>query len=282
MTTPLSYEVFVTVGAPRDGQYLPNGDQLVSSPVSSTLVYGERDALLVDPPLTYAQAKIVSDGIEQSGKRLAYIYVTHGHGDHWFTTTELLKRFPGAKVYATEGTIEVMHQQAVEGRAQMWDRAFPGLIPPSPVVAEPIPPEGFLLEGNVVAAVETGHTDTERTSVLHVPSIGLVVAGDVAYNGVHLYILEGRGGGFEEWIKALDKVAALQPRAVVAGHKNKDLPDDPAILGETQAYLRDVINVLDGKPTAREFFDKMLALHPDRLNPGPVWYGAVALLGEPS
>ena len=78
--------------------------------------------------------------------------------------------------------------------------------------------------------VEVGHTDTDDTTVLHVPSIGLVVAGDVAYNGVHQYLLESAHGGVDAWLVALDKVAALQPSAVVAGHKNKDLPDDPAIL----------------------------------------------------
>jgi glyoxylase-like metal-dependent hydrolase (beta-lactamase superfamily II) len=69
--------------------------------------------------------------------------------------------------------------------------------------------------------------------VLHVPSLGLVVAGDVVYNGVHQHLLESAGGGLEAWLKALDQVAALQPRAIVAGHKNKELPDDPAILDQT-------------------------------------------------
>ena len=58
-----------------------------------------------------------------------------------------------------------------------------------------VPARGFRLEGNPVVAVETGHTDTDKTTVLHVPSIGLVAAGDVAYNGVHQYILEGGNGG---------------------------------------------------------------------------------------
>jgi hypothetical protein len=65
---------------------------------------------------------------------------------------------------------------------------------------------------------------------------------------------------------------------VVAGHKNKDLPDDPAILGQTRQYLVDAQRLLDEKPTPQEFFDRMLALYPDRLNPGPVWYGALGLL----
>jgi glyoxylase-like metal-dependent hydrolase (beta-lactamase superfamily II) len=278
--TPLSYEVFVSAGPARAGdERMPDGTPLVWSPLSSTLIFGAEDAVLVDPPFTRTQIQSVGDWVERSGRRLAYIYATHGHGDHWFGTGELASRFPGVTVYATAGTIEVMHQQAGQGREQLWDRIFPGQIPATPVLAEPIPAQGFLLEGNPVVAVETGHTDTDNTSVLHVPSIGLVAAGDVAYNGVHQYILEGGGGGLREWLRALDRVADLRPRAVVAGHKNKYLPDDPAVLDETRRYLQAVIRLLDDKPTAREFFDQMIGLYPDRLNPGPVWYGALGLLG---
>jgi len=116
--------------------------------------------------------------------------------------------------------------------------------------------------------------------VLHVPSIGLVVAGDVAYNGVHQYLLESAHGGVDAWLVALDKVAALQPSAVVAGHKNKDLPDDPAIIEQTRDYLLNAQRLLAEKPSPRDYFDQMVALYPDRLNVGPVWYTAVALLPE--
>ena len=175
----------------------------------------------------------------------------------------------------------MMHQQGTEGRAQMWDVDFPGQIPPSPVNYRPIPVDGIELEGHRLLAVEVGHTDTDDTTVLHVPSIGLVVAGDVAYNGVHQYLLESAHGGIEAWLAALDKVAALQPRAVVAGHKNKDLPDDPAIIDQTRDYLLNARRLLAEKLSPREYFDQMIALYPDRLNVGPVWYTAVALLPEP-
>jgi glyoxylase-like metal-dependent hydrolase (beta-lactamase superfamily II) len=276
----LSYDVFVSDGPAGAGnERMPDGAPLAWSPLSSTLIFGAHDALLVDPPFTRTQIQSVGDWVERSGRRLAYIYATHGHGDHWFGTGELARRFPGVTVYATVGTIEVMRQQAGPSREQLFDRIFPGQIPETPVLAEPVPARGFLLEGNRVAAVETGHTDTDKTTVLHVPSIGLVAAGDVAYNGVHQYIPEGGGGGLHEWLRALDRVAALHPRAVVAGHKNKNRPDDPAILDETRQYLQDVIRLLDDKPAAREFYDQMTGLYPDRLNPGVVWLGARGLLG---
>src|SRR6202008_3281616 len=275
----LRYEVMVNDGLRRNReQRLPDGSPIISSPVTSTLIFGEHDAVLVDPPFTYEQVSRTGDWIESFGKNLTAVYATHGHGDHWFGTDHLLQRFPNAVAYATEGTIAMMHQQATEGRAQMWDVDFPGQIPPSPVVYQPIPIDGIKLEGHRLLAVEVGHTDTDDTTVLHVPSIGLVVAGDVAYNGVHQYLLESAHGGVEAWLAALDKVAALQPRAVVAGHKNKDLPDDPAILGETREYLLNALRLFAEKLSPQEYFDEMIALYPERLNVGPVWYTAVALL----
>ena len=275
----LHYEVLVNDGLRRHReQTLPDGSPIISSPVSTVLIYGDHDAVLVDPPFTRDQISHVGDWIERFGKHLTAVYATHGHGDHWFGTDLLLQRFPGATCYATEGTIAMMHQQATEGRAQMWDVDFPGQIPPSPVNYQPIPVDGIKLEGHQLLAVEVGHTDTDDTTVLHVPSIGLVVAGDVAYNGVHQYLLESSHGGVEAWLAALDKVAALQPRAVVAGHKNKDLPDDPAIIEQTRDYLLNARRLLVGKPSPREYFDEMTALYPERLNVGPVWYTAVALL----
>src|SRR4029450_4490923 len=83
----------------------------------------------------------------------------------------------------------------------------------------------------------------------------------------------------DAWLVALDKVEALQPRAVVAGHKNKDLPDNPAIIDQTRDYLLNARRLLAESGSPRAYFDAMVALYPDRLNVGPVGYTAVALLG---
>ncbi len=279
----LHYEVMVNDGVRRQrDQRLPDGSPIISSPVASTLIYGRDDAVLVDPPFTYEQVSRVGDWIEASGKNLTTVYATHGHGDHWFGTALLQQRFPHAVAYATDGTIAMMHDQAAAGRAQLWDVDFPGQIPPTPVTYRTAPVDGIELEGHRLHAVEVGHTDTDDTTVLHVPSIGLVVAGDVAYNGVHQYLLESGHGGIDAWLAALDKVEALQPGAVVAGHKNRVLPDLPAIMDQTRSYLLDAQWLLAERPTPQVYFDEMIARYPDRLNVGPVWYTAIALLSEPS
>ena len=134
------------------------------------------------------------------------------------------------------------------------------------------------LEGHELVAVELGHTDTDDTTCLHVPSIGLVVAGDAAYNDVHLYLAESNAQTRREWIDALDKIEGLKPRAVVASHKRPENEDDPRIIEQTRQYIRDFDRLAETTQTAQELYDKMLELHPNRVNPGwALWSSARAV-----
>jgi glyoxylase-like metal-dependent hydrolase (beta-lactamase superfamily II) len=158
----------------------------------------------------------------------------------------------------------------------------------SSMVATSPPAATFGLEGHELRIVEVGHTDTDNTTVLHVPSIGLVVAGDVVYNGVHQYLVESVNGGLQQWMSALDRVAALQPDRVVASHNNKvlddnkALDDDPKAIGETRRYLEDVDRLSWECHTALEFFDAMAKLYPDRLNPSSLWFWGAQVLFPPA
>ena len=114
-------------------------------------------------------------------------------------------------------------------------------IPPTPVTAVTVPDNRFTLEGHELVIVEVGNTDSEDTTVLHVPDLELVVAGDVIYNGVHMYLAQPAiEGGFGPWRAAIDKVESLEPRHIVAGHQNKELDDDAErTIAETRQYLDD-------------------------------------------
>jgi len=277
MTGKLSYEVFIADPIPQSvTDLVPNGDKREFSPLSITLISGDRDAVLVDPPMTIAQTAEVGDWVESTGKNLTHIFVTHGHGDHWFGSAELAERF-GAEVVATAGTIEQMHGNLAI-REFFWDALFPGQIPATEVVANPPADNTIGLEGHVLHVIEVGHTDTDETSVLHVPSLSLVIAGDVIYNGVHQFLREAQGDGINAWLRALDTVASLQPALVVAGHKNKTLDDDAErTIRETREYLVAAAQLLAEETTALDFFHAMLDRFPTRLNPGALWGGATAL-----
>ena len=142
------------------------------------------------------------------------------------------------------------------------------------MIAEELTGNVIDLEGHDLVAVPLGHTDTASTTCLHVPSIGLVVAGDAAYNGVHLYLAESNPQTRLEWIAALDTIEALNPTAVIAGHKRAGNDDSPRIIEETRQYIRDFNRVVDTTATARALYEEMLRLYPDRANPGAVWSSA--------
>jgi glyoxylase-like metal-dependent hydrolase (beta-lactamase superfamily II) len=185
-STKLTYDVFVNDPPPQDG-LLPNGEPKLVSPEASTLIYGSEDAVLTDPGMTTDQARVLGDWVARKDSNLTDIFVTHGHGDHWFAAGLLAERFD-ARVVATAGTIAQMQVTAAL-RPLLWDKVYPG-IPPTPITAVTVTDNCITLEGHYLVIAEVGHTDTSDTSVLHVPDLELVVAGDVIYNGVHMYLGE--------------------------------------------------------------------------------------------
>jgi glyoxylase-like metal-dependent hydrolase (beta-lactamase superfamily II) len=254
-------------------------EQAMFQAIASTLIYGKRDAVLVDAFMTDKQANELADWVAASGKNLTTIYITHGHGDHWFGIGTLLERFPNARAVATPDVVKVMHQHASpEILEKVWKAAFPGQIPERLVIAEELKENVIELEGHELVAVELGHTDTDYTTCLNAPSIGLVVAGDAAYSDVHLYLVESNAKSRREWISALDKIESLNPHAVIASHKRPGNDDNPTIIEQTRQYIRDFDRLVETTTTAQELYEKMLELYPNRVNPGwALWSSARAV-----
>ena len=278
----LHWDVFVTPGIPYESLDLPPGtQQRMWSPMAATLIYGERDAVLVDAFMTIEQAHALGEWVEAHDKHLTTIYATHGHGDHFFGASTVLQRFPRARLVATPDVVKMMRQQASpQSLASFWTPRFPGQIADQPVLAEELTDNVIGLEGHDLVVVPLGHTDTDDTTCLHVPSIGLVVAGDAAYNDVHLLLAESNAHTRREWIAALDTIEALHPRAVIAGHKRPETDDAPRIIEETRQYIRDFDRLVQTTTTARELYDQMLSLYPERVNPGALWSSARAFKPE--
>lgn len=132
----LQWDVFVTPGIPIVTPSKPPGiSQTVFQAMAATLIYGKKDAVLVDAYMTVKQANDLADWISSKGKNLTTIYITHGHGDHWFGVGTLLERFPNAKAVATPSTVAMMRFNAKE-ILPIWQAGFPGQIPDKLVIAE--------------------------------------------------------------------------------------------------------------------------------------------------
>jgi glyoxylase-like metal-dependent hydrolase (beta-lactamase superfamily II) len=260
-------------GLTRDLPYGPEDLQWVAN--SATLVYGTDDAVLVDTFTSIGQNTELVDWVRSFERNLTYIYITHGHGDHFFGIKQLLEAFPTARAVGTRGTVAAAHAQGEPAFVDsFWGKLFPGEIPQPLAFPEVLDGNAIELEGHRLEVVEAGFTDTADTTALWVPDLRLMLAGDVAYNDTHQYTAETTSESREQWACAAEKLAEYDPIAVIAGHKKPDRPDDPAILSETAAYLRDFNRLAATSGTPEELYAGMLELYPRRANPGSLWGGA--------
>jgi glyoxylase-like metal-dependent hydrolase (beta-lactamase superfamily II) len=261
---PLSYDVFTAPEAPFSAPPPRVGDPPAWDPKTSTLIFGARDAVLVDALMTVPEATALADWIALHQRRLTTIYITHGHGDHFLGLPVLLDRFPGARAVATPETVQQMRKQSTPQVLDNGARArFPGQIADTTAVAEPLDAPRFELEGLPLEVIETGHTDTVDSTSLHVPDLGLIVSGDVAYNHCHMYVGATTPSSRVEWIAALDKLAALSPAAVVTGHKDPTQGNPPSVLAESRGYIEYYGQLSEAGLADQDLFDAMVTRYPD-------------------
>jgi glyoxylase-like metal-dependent hydrolase (beta-lactamase superfamily II) len=276
----LSYAVKTATrqGVTRD---LPHGpEDLLWVANSATLIYGARDAVLVDTFTTIDQNAELVDWVKSFDRNLIYIYVTHGHGDHVFGIGQVLEAFPAAVAIGTaESVADVAANNQPDMRQGFWEKLFPGQIP-TIVYPQALQARYFEVEGHRLEVIEAGHTDTAHSTSLWVPDLRLIIAGDVVYNDTHQYTVESTTQSREHWARAAESLAELDPVAVVAGHKKPELPDDPGTIAQTARYLRDFNRLEAETSRAEELYDRMLELYPRRANPGSLWGGAKAAKSE--
>jgi glyoxylase-like metal-dependent hydrolase (beta-lactamase superfamily II) len=259
----LSYDVFVAPEKPFVAPPPTVGDPPAWDPTTSTLIFGARDAVLVDPLMTVREATALTDWVALHDRQLTTIYITHGHGDHYLGLPAVLDRFPDARVVAAPGTAQHMQRQDNQPLDDALRERFPGQIAGTVPPPEPLGQPEFELEGSAIEVIEAGHTDTQDTTSLHVPDLGLIVSGDVAYNHCHMYVGATTPDSRAEWIAALDRLAALNPTAVVSGHKDPTQGNPPSVLAESRGYLEYYGQLRDAGLPDQELFEAMVNRYPD-------------------
>src|ERR1700674_2560069 len=134
----LGFNVFTAPGKTMVGERpRPFGEALGFDPITSTLIFGEHDAVLVDAMMTVAEAEALADWVALHNRNLETIYITHAHFDHFYGLSVLLDRFPGGRAIATPKAVEGIQMSFTPVVERLARRLFPGqvatkLVPPEP------------------------------------------------------------------------------------------------------------------------------------------------------
>jgi glyoxylase-like metal-dependent hydrolase (beta-lactamase superfamily II) len=249
------------------------------SPCASTLVTGETDAVLTDTGHIKSEVSALGDMIEQTGKRLSTIYITHGHLDHFLGIGQLMERFPGARPVATAAVVADIKSSVAEQEKQ-WQTRFGDDVDKTAVIPEPLEGNVIDLEGQELRVIEVPQGDISPSTVIHIPSIDTVIGGDVVYNRIHMMLALTGPAEWQKWIDSVDLVESLGASTIIAGHKQPDASDQDlaTILDGSRGYIRDFRDAVAASSTAEEVVEIMKAKYEDYGNLTTLVFSARAAL----
>lgn len=227
--------------------------------VNSTLVYGDKDAILVDAQFVMSEAYRVAAMILESKKNLTTVYITHPHPDHYFGIAALKQAFPNAKFVALPATVAGI-RNGWEGRLKNWTPEFGGNLPTTgPILPDELQGNTLTLEGETLQIVGGVQGDGPNNSYVWIPSLRAVIAGDIVFNGSHFTPPKMP----QEWIKTLDQIAALKPLTVIPGHQGPGVRNDTSSIGLMKKYIQDYNDALNSSKTAVEFRSTITRKYPN-------------------
>lgn len=186
-------------------------------PVSSVLVSGKKDAILVDAQFGKSQAQQLVDKIRASGKHLTTIYISHGDPDYYFGLDTLTSAFPDAKVVASQPTVEHI-KATVEGKLAFWGPQMGADVPAKTIVPSVLEGHSLTLEGQKLDVIGLDGKQPDR-SFVWIPSIKAVVGGVVVSENIHVWMADTQTAqSHQQWLKTLKTIDGLKPKTVIPGH----------------------------------------------------------------
>jgi glyoxylase-like metal-dependent hydrolase (beta-lactamase superfamily II) len=229
--------------------------------VNSTMVFGEKEMLLIDAQFSLSSAHRLTAEILESGKQLTTIYITHPHPDHLFGLAVLKQAFPQARVVALPQTAAAV-AAAWPNRQKFWFTTYGNNIPgPEPVLPEALTEPVLTLEGNRFPITgPVAGSDGPGNSFVYIAPLKAVVTGDIVFD--HAYFGVTKDAARADWLKSIDQILALKPQIVVPGHEGPGATRNLASIKFMKKYITDwEANVARSK-TPAEMRQRVLAQYP--------------------
>ncbi|WP_425288260.1 MBL fold metallo-hydrolase [Providencia rettgeri] len=248
-------------------------------PVSSEIISGSSEVVLIDAQFQKNDAQQLVDKIKKLNKKLTTIYISHSDPDYYFGLDTLANAFPEAKVVATANTVEAI-KATKDGKLAYWGGVLKDEAPAHIIVPEVIKGDSFTVDGERLEIKGLDSASPDRTYVW-VPSLKAVVGGVIVSDNIHVWVADTQTEeSRKNWQQTLKDIKALNPITVVPGHFTGASKLDTSTVSFTQKYLQDFENAAKTSKNSDELIQKIAVKYPQLDDKSSLELSAKVVKGE--
>lgn len=248
--------------------------------VASAIIYGEKDAVLVDAQFTVSNAHRLVAEIIETGRRLTTIYITHVHPDHFMGLPVVKQAFPNARVVSLKASADDVNASGDFKIAYWGNKVLGHNGAKTKVAVETLLEPVIMLEGKRLEILGPFQGDAPNSSVVWIPSIKTLIASDLIFDHAHAWLSAAKSPALaQDWLAALDTLEALKPEVVVPGHAPSNEYLSPASIPYTRQYIQAFLHVLNNTEGSAALIAEMQRQYPKLALPFALEYSA-KILGD--
>lgn len=248
-------------------------------PVTSSLITGPTEAILIDAQFQNDDAQNLVRIIRDSGKKLTTIYISHGDPDYYFGLDVLNSAFPKARIVATPATVKKI-AKTMTGKKSYWGPILKENAPQKLILPQALNKDLLFIDGHSIEIIGFDGHDPAHTFAW-IPSEKTALGGVVLSENMHIWMADNKTtSSRKKWIKTLDTMLSLNPERVIAGHYINQSKEDKSIIEFTKTYLKNFETANSNSSSSDELSKNMKALYPSDLDSGALEFSAKVVKGD--
>ena len=229
---------------------------------NSTLIYGEKEAIVIDAGFTRADALRIGANVLDSGKQLKTIFISQADPDYYFGVEVLKQMFPQAEVLATPAVLAKISAK-MAGKVSFWAPKMGANAPKTPVLPTALQGNTLMIDGEKLEIRGTTGALAHRPYVW-IPSLKAIAGNIGVFGGLHVWTADTQNAAERAlWIAQLDEMAALKPDVVIPGHMQAGSKLDASNIAYTKQYLQTFEQNAAKAKNSAELIASMKRAYPD-------------------
>lgn len=245
-------------------------------PITSTIIYGDKDALLIDAQFQKQYAEELVKEIKATGKNLKTVFISHSDPDFYFGLDVIRKAFPDVKIISTAQTAYLI-AASKDNKLDVWKPQLKEDAPSEVIVPEAVN-EIPDLEGNKIEIKQ--NAEDPAHSFVWIPSLKTIAGGISVSADSHVWMADTQNmKAIDQWIAQIGAMKALKPEQVVPSHFAK-LSLSPQSLDFMETYLENYKKAVLENKTVSGVVDFMIKKYPDLPGKGELEMGVKVYLKE--